>query len=94
MCTDIESGRLFRKPNGVVKRVPVGHQGCGGENTIDMRVDNSGIHIACETEIVRIDNEPAQNQKRFNLMDKNFFGLARKSLSNSCSSRVVPVALS
>jgi hypothetical protein len=49
-----------------------------------MRPHDAFVHIARETEIVRVDDQLFQNSD--SLMRRNFFGLERKSFISPCIS--------
>ena len=57
MTSDIQRRGLARQFNGVPERIPVGHQRGRGENTFAVGFDDALVHIARETEIIRVDYE-------------------------------------
>src|SRR4051794_36964860 len=92
MAADVQGGMLARQAHGIFERISVGHQRSRREDPVRVRVDDAPVHVGGETEVIRIDDQAFQN--RASLMRRNFFGFARKSLNNSCSSRVAPFMLS
>ena len=44
--------------HGVFERVAVGHQSGRGQDSVPVRFDDPGVHIASEAEIIGIDNQP------------------------------------
>ena len=81
MTPHVQPRVLACKAHGIVEGGARGHQSCSSENTVAMRLDNARVHIAGESEIIRVDNQ--SRQKMLNLMRRNFFGFARKSLNSS-----------
>ena len=60
MAAHVESWCFPRQPNRIVKRIAIRHQ-CGRcKNSFAMRLNDPGIHIPRETEIIGIDKEPLQ----------------------------------
>lgn len=57
MATDVERRRLSRAADGIFEGRPVRHQGCCRQNAIAMRLKDSRIYIARETEIVGVYNQ-------------------------------------
>ncbi len=45
-----------------------------------MRVNNSGVHIAREAEIVRVNNKPAQDLEKVQLDRQKLLGVCAKVL--------------
>ncbi len=60
MAADIERWCFLRQTECIFKCVAVGHQGCRSENTLTMRMNDSGVDIAREAEIVGVDDQPLQ----------------------------------
>ena len=62
-----------RPADGIVERIPVGHQGSRREYPLAVRFNDAGVHIVCEAEIVSIDDQTL-HQNSASLMLRNFFG--------------------
>jgi len=84
MDTNIELRQLLCALHRVIEGRAVRHQGSRRENPFAMRPHDAFVHIARETEIVRVDDQLFQNSD--SLMRRNFFGLERKSFISPCIS--------
>ena len=61
MAAHVESRRFPRQPNRIVKGITIRHQ-CGRcKNAFAVRLNNAGIHIPRETEVIGVDKEPLQS---------------------------------
>lgn len=56
MTTNIQRGCFKRQANGILKSVAVCHQRCRSQYAFAVRVNNAGIHVAGEAEIVGVNN--------------------------------------
>lgn len=63
MASDIERRSFARQADSIFERVAVCHQGGRRQHAMNVRVDDSRIHVACEAEIVGINNQPFQAKK-------------------------------
>ena len=61
MDADIQFRILARQRNGVLKGRSRGHQSCGREDALAMRVNDAFIDIAREPEVVGVGDEVFQN---------------------------------
>ena len=57
VASQVELRILTGQADGVVERAPVRHQRRGGEYSVAVRLDNSGIHIAREAEVIGVDEK-------------------------------------
>ena len=80
MAPHVERRRLARQTHGILEGVAVSHQCCCRQNAVEVRFDDPFVHVVREAEIVGIDNRGA-SESDTSLMVRNFFGLARISLS-------------
>ena len=60
--------RIFEcKPDRIFECLAVGHQSGRSQHAFPMRVNDSGVHIAREPEIVGINNQPLQTRNLENM---------------------------
>jgi hypothetical protein len=62
MAADVECGILTSEPYGVVERGTGRHQSGSGQDAVAMSFNDSLVHVACESEIVRIDDEKSHGR--------------------------------
>ena len=60
MAAYIERWCFMCQANGIVEGIAIGHQGSRCENSFAVRLDDSGVHVVREAEIVGIDDETLQ----------------------------------
>ncbi len=87
VTSDVERRRGLSQFHRVIESRAVGHQRGGGQNAVAVCLYDALVDVAGEAEVIRVDHQPLQN--RPSLIRRNFFGLARKSLSRPVISRVV-----
>src|SRR5437773_2057160 len=88
MATHVQSRIRSRQPRGIVEGVAIGHQRGRSQDSVPMRFDDPLVHIGGESEVIRIDYQPLQNNP--SLIRRNFLGLARTSFNSDCVSRETP----
>ena len=76
------------KFGSVIESIAIGHKRSGGKDAPGMSIDNPGVHIPGEAEVIRIDDQAFQNSLSW--MVRNFLGLARKSFIIRFISFIVP----
>ncbi len=59
MAADVEAGVLARKLHGVAERAAVRHERGGAQNAVLISLDDPGVHVAREAEIIGVNDEPA-----------------------------------
>ena len=57
MDADVEGRIRVSEFDGMFKRVAVGHQGSGGEDSVAMSVNDAVVDIASEAEVIGVDDE-------------------------------------
>lgn len=88
MHANVEGGVGEGELNGVIEGIAIGHKGGGGEDALGVGIDNAGVHIAGESEVIGVDDQAFQNSLSW--MVRNFLGLARKSFIIRFISFMVP----
>ena len=78
---NIQRRRLPGAGYRVFEGIAIRHQSSRGEYTMLVRFHDSFIHVAGETKIVGVEDEPSQGQNKVSRMVRNFFGFAWKSFS-------------
>jgi hypothetical protein len=63
VAANIQAGGCVRQPDGIVERRSVGHERGGAENAALEGFHDPGVHVAGESEIVRVDDEPARGSR-------------------------------
>ena len=56
VTADIERGSFAGQSYGVVKSVAGSHQRGGGQNAVAMRLDNAGVDVPSEAEVIGVDD--------------------------------------
>ena len=64
MQADRQRRMLARQPGGVRGRGTVDHQARAGEDAADMRLDDPRVDSGRQTEVVRVDDQPAHARPR------------------------------
>ena len=88
MHANVERGVGVGELDSVIEGIAIGHQRGGGEYPAGVGVDNAGVHVAGESEVIGVDNQAFQNSLSW--MVRNFLGLARKSFIIRFISFMVP----
>src|SRR5690349_13198102 len=58
MAAHVESWCFPRQPNRIIKGIAIRHQGGRCKNSFAMRLNNAGIHIPREAEVIGVNKEP------------------------------------
>ena len=60
---NVERGVGVGELDSVIEGVPVGHKSGGREDALGVGIDNAGVHIASEAEIIRVNDQAFQKRK-------------------------------
>ena len=88
MSANVERGVGMGELDSVIEGIAIGHESGGGDDPAGVGVDNAGVHVAGESEVIGVDNQAFQNSLSW--MVRNFLGLARKSFIIRFISFMVP----
>jgi hypothetical protein len=88
MTTDIQRRIAARQLHRMLECFAIRHQRRRSQNSGAMRLYNTVVHVARETEIVGIYSQTNQNSA--SLIRRNFFGFACMSFTRDCASVVSP----
>src|SRR6185312_13710183 len=63
MTANIERGRFKGKPDRIIESIAVCHECCGAQDTVAMAMDDAGVDVGSEPEIVGIEDQVFRRQQ-------------------------------